>query len=142
MIEADRILDGITGHTTAKVTSQHSLIYSRLISELGRGKAKQYAESNEAAIDMIEHTVRSWDISCDFTIKPSYVYTGSEDSAQNILNEVQAARSLGIPASFEGSLPLPFETYGSVRFNHQAQFHPRKYLCALARKMKVGIRSL
>jgi glycine/D-amino acid oxidase-like deaminating enzyme/nitrite reductase/ring-hydroxylating ferredoxin subunit len=138
VIEADRIIKGVTGYTTAKITSQHGLIYSRLISELGRGKAKQYAESNEAAIDMIEHIVISWDISCDFTFKPSYVYAGSEDSAQNILDEVQAARSLGIPASFEGSLPLPFETYGSVRFNHQAQFHPRKYLCALARKIEGG----
>ena len=136
VIEADRIIKGVTGYTTAKITSQHNLIYNRLISELGRGQAKQYAESNQAAIEKIEYIVRSWDISCDFAHKPAYVYAGSEDSAQRILDEVRAARSLGLPASFEGNLPLPFETYGSVRFSHQAQFHPRKYLCALARKIQ------
>ncbi len=136
VIEADRIVKGVTGYTTAKITSQHGLIYNRLISALGRGKAKQYAESNQAAIENIEYISRSWNVPCDFTIKPSYVYAGSEVSAQNILDEVQAARSLGIPASFEGEPPLPFETHGSVRFNHQAQFHPRKYLCALAREIE------
>lgn len=136
LIEADRIIKGVTGYTTAKITSQHDLIYNRLISELGRDQAKQYADSNQAAIEKIEYIVRSWDISCDFAHKPAYVYAGSEDSAQNILDEVRAARSLGLPASFEDSVPLPIETYGSVRFNHQAQFHPRKYLCALAREIE------
>jgi len=135
VIEADRILTGVTGYTTAKITSQHNLIYNRLISKLGKRQAKQYAESNEAAIEKIEYIVRSWDISCDFVHKPAYVYAGSEDSTQKILDEVRAARRLGLPASFEDSLPLPFETYGSIRFSHQAQFHPRKYLCALAREI-------
>ena len=53
-----------------------------------------------------------------------------------ILDEVRAARSLGLSASFEDDLPLPFEAYGAVRFSHQAQFHPRKYLCALAREIQ------
>lgn len=136
VIEADRIIKGVTGYTTAKITSQHNLIYNRLISELGRRQAKQYAESNQAAIEKIEYIVRSWDISCDFAHKPAYVYASSEDSAQRILDEVRAARNLGLPASFEGNVPLPFETYGSVRFSHQAQFHPRKYLCALAREIQ------
>jgi len=136
VIEADRIITGATGYTTAKITSQHGLIYNRLISELGKGRAKQYAESNQAAIERIDYIVRSWDISCDLVNKPAYVYAGSENSSQKILDEVQAARSLGLPASFQSSLSLPFETYGSVQFSHQAQFHPRKYLCALAREVQ------
>lgn len=31
VIEADRILQGTTGHTTAKITSQHDLIYNKII---------------------------------------------------------------------------------------------------------------
>jgi len=36
VIEADRILQGTTGHTTAKITSQHDLIYSKIYSQMGR----------------------------------------------------------------------------------------------------------
>jgi glycine/D-amino acid oxidase-like deaminating enzyme len=136
VIEADRTIKGVTGYTTAKITSQHDLIYNRRISELGKEKAKQYADSNQAAIEKIDYIVRSWDISCDFSRKPAYVYAGSRDFAQRVLDEVRAARSLGIPASFEGSPPLPFDTYGSVRFDNQAQFHPRKYLYTIAREIE------
>ena len=136
VIEADRILTGVTGHTTAKVTSQHNLIYDRLISKFGKQQAKQYAESNQEAIEKIASIVSSKDIACDFVRKPAYIYAGSEESAGNLLNEVDAAQSLGLPASFETDLPLPFETYGAVRFGNQAQFHPRKYLCALAREIE------
>jgi len=136
VIEADRILTGATGHTTAKVTSQHHLIYDRLISKFGRRQAQQYADSNQAAIEKIASIVNSRNIACDFIRKPAYVYADSEESAGKIRNEVEAAKSLGLPASFEENLPLSFETYGSIRFGNQAQFHPRKYLCALAREIE------
>ena len=45
IIEADRILQGTTGHTTAKITSQHALIYDKLKTQMGEEKARQYAES-------------------------------------------------------------------------------------------------
>lgn len=136
IIEADRILKGVTGHTTAKVTSQHNLIYDRLISKFGRRQAQQYADSNQAAIEKIASIVNSRGIDCDFVRKPAYVYADTEESAGKILNEVEAAQSLGLPASFEADLPLPFKTYGSIRFLNQAQFHPRKYLCALAKEIE------
>lgn len=135
VIEADRILRGVTGHTTAKVTSQHSLIYDRLISKFGKRQAQQYAESNQAAIEKIASIVDSKKIDCDFVRKPAYVYAGSEKSTGKIRNEVQAAQRIGLPASYEDNLPLPFETYGAIRFNHQAQFHPTKYLNALVEEI-------
>lgn len=117
VIEADRILRGTTGHTTAKITSQHNLIYDSLISELGRGQAKQYADSNQAAIDKIEYIVRSWNIDCDFSYKPAYVYAGSEASAQKILDEVRAARSLAFRLHSRETcrfLLKPMARYGSA----------------------------
>ena len=50
VLEANRIASGQTRNTTAKITSQHGMIYRRLIDTLGRDKAKQYAMANEAAI--------------------------------------------------------------------------------------------
>ena len=50
VLEKGRIAGGQTGGTTAKITSQHGLIYHRLITDLGEEKAGQYAKANEAAI--------------------------------------------------------------------------------------------
>ena len=136
VIEADRILKGVTGYTTAKITSQHGLIYDSLISKFGKEQAQQYADSNQAAVEKIASIVSSKGIACDFVRMPAYVYASSEESIVNIRNEVDAAQSLGLPASFESDLPLPFKTYGAVRFGNQAQFHPRKYLCALAKEIE------
>ncbi|QLC49052.1 FAD-dependent oxidoreductase [Methanolobus zinderi] len=133
LIEAGRILHGVSGQTTAKVTSQHHLIYDHLISHYGEDQARKYAESNQAAIEKMASLINEHNIDCDFMYKPAYVYAGSMSSVEKIHKEVDAAKKLGLPASFDDNPPLPFGTYGAVRFDRQAQFHPRKYLCALAR---------
>lgn len=133
VIEADRIVQGTTGHTTAKVTSQHNLIYSKLIKHLGKEKAQQYADANEYAITFIEQLINEKKIDCDFSKQAAYVYTQSDKYIQQIQSEVEAATSLGIKAYYTEELLLPFKVKAAERFDNQAQFHPRKYILALAR---------
>ena len=135
VIEAQKIAEGVTGHTTAKVTSQHELIYDTLIRDHGEEKARLYAEANEAAIDRIEAFVHEKGIDCDFRRLPAYVYTESREMMPQIEAEVEAARRVGLPASFEDEAPLPFPVTGAVRFDDQAQFHVRKYLLPLAEEI-------
>lgn len=132
VVEANSILHGTTGHTTAKITSQHSLIYARLIKEMGKELARQYAEANESAICMIAETSKDNNIECDFCWLPAYVYTQSEQYIKDIQDETGAAKSLGIAATYLEKIPLPFKVWAAIRFDNQAQFHPLKYLSALA----------
>jgi glycine/D-amino acid oxidase-like deaminating enzyme/nitrite reductase/ring-hydroxylating ferredoxin subunit len=46
---------------------------------------------------------------------------------------VAIARSLGLPATYTDSPPLPFPVRGAVRFAGQAQLHAARYLVGLAR---------
>src|SRR5436189_2433925 len=50
VIESGKLCSGVTGYTTAKVTSLHAAIYTRLIEAWGVDRAAVYAAANEAAI--------------------------------------------------------------------------------------------
>jgi len=132
LIEADHIAQGASGHTTAKITSQHGLIYNKIKTKLGQHLAKQYADANEKAISEIGRIIEEHNIDCNYTRQTAYVFTQQDKYLKEIEEEVEAASSLGIKASFADSLPLPLPVKGAVIFENQAQFHPRKYILSLA----------
>lgn len=137
-IEADRIIQGTSGHTTAKITSQHTLIYHKLKTKLGVELARQYAEANESAIHFIAKLIEEKSIACDFSWQPAYVYTQQEAYVQQIQDEVNTASDLGIDAVYLEEIPLPFKVKAAMQYSGQAQFHPRKYLLALAEEIPGG----
>ena len=126
LIDAAEMASGNTKNTTAKITSQHDLIYDKLISEFGEKKARQYAKANELAIKKYKEIIKERKIECEFEEKLAYVYSLNE--VENIKKEVEAANKLGISAEFVESINLPFEIKGAVKFNNQAQFNPLKFL--------------
>lgn len=134
VLEADRIASGQTGNTTAKITSQHGAVYSKLIANLGEEKARWYAAANEAAIAEYQRIIAERKIDCDFEEKSAYVY-GMEETL--IQKEAEAAKRLGLPASFVKDTALPFPTAGAVKFEHQAQFHPLKFLRAMSEGLTI-----
>ncbi|MEM7554485.1 MAG: FAD-dependent oxidoreductase [Cyanobacteria bacterium P01_A01_bin.84] len=135
VVEAQQIATGASGHTTAKVTSLHQLIYAELIKEIGEEKARIYGESNEAAVEFVAALVQSEQIDCDFSRKSTYTFADTEDKLTKIQNEYEAVLKLGLPASFVKETSLPFDITGAVKFDNQAQFHVRKYLLHLASKI-------
>jgi len=138
LLERDRILNGVTGHTTAKVTSLHGLIYDHLIDNFGIERAQQYAQANQAAIEDIADTVEARDIDCGFDRAPAYTYLRPGDDLDDVRDEVEAARRLDLPVSYVEGTDLPFEVGGAIRFDDQAYFHPRSYLLNLARNVDEG----
>ena len=141
VIEAGRILRGTTGHTTGKLTSQHELIYDKLICRFGRESAQQYADANETAIRTVERISREKGIDCDLASEDAFVFAQNEGNLGKIEKEIKAADSLGINAEFASSVPFDLEIKGAVRFLGQARFHPLKFLLPLAEEaVKKGAR--
>lgn len=138
VVEADRILHGTTGHTTAKLTSQHALIYARIKNQMGEELAQQYADANESAIDMVASLVKEYGIDCDFSWQPAHMYTNSHKFIKDLEDEYQAAAGFGIKASLEDKLNMPFPLKLALKYEGQAQFHPLKYLQVLAEKIPGG----
>jgi glycine/D-amino acid oxidase-like deaminating enzyme/nitrite reductase/ring-hydroxylating ferredoxin subunit len=135
VIEAGRIVESVTGNTTAKITSLHQLIYDHLISQFGEERARLFAEAQEAAKERIAAIVAEHRIDCDFRRTAAYTYALEEKMTEQIKREVEAATKLGLPASYVDATPLPFPVSAAVKLDNQAQFHPRKYLLALTGKI-------
>lgn len=75
VLEADRIGSGQTKNTTAKITSQHGMIYDALIQNFGEVKARQYAQANQQAVEEYEKLIRERNIDCDFRKCSAYLYS-------------------------------------------------------------------
>lgn len=133
LIESDSICHGVTRNTTAKLTCQHALIYSKLLSEFGEEYARMYYDVNNAALN--EYRLLCQKIPCDFEEKPSYVY--SRVDRQVIENEMRAMERLGIPAGFCDSTALPFTVSGAVRLDSQAQFNPLRFAAGIAEGLNI-----
>lgn len=136
VMEADRLCQGTTAYSTAKITSQHNLIYAQIKDQFGEELARQYAQANEQALKFMGETIRELHIQCDYLEQPAFVYTQQDRYVQKIQQEAEVAQSLGIRASYHQSLDLPFRVKAAVAFEGQAQFHPRRYVLALAERVE------
>lgn len=140
VVEADKIASGQTSNTTAKITSQHGLIYEKLCKNIGQKKAGLYAHANEEAVEMYAKIIEKEEIACDFERLPALLYTVCDEKVPQLCKEAETAKNLGIDAKFvEGSKikELPFEIKGAVRFEKQAQFHPLKFIKHLAAGLEI-----
>ncbi|MEA4964428.1 MAG: FAD-dependent oxidoreductase [Oscillospiraceae bacterium] len=133
LAEADTICGGITKNTTAKITSQHGLIYDRMIRRFGVSYAQLYLRANEAALS--EYRGLCEKIPCEFEEKSAFVY--SLDSRNKIEKERSALEKIGYPAESVEKLPLPFSVAGAVKFPKQAQFNPLKFVAALVPELNI-----
>jgi glycine/D-amino acid oxidase-like deaminating enzyme len=139
ILEKNRIVENTTGNTTAKLTSQHYLVYSDLVKENGDEAARTYAEANEQAIDDIEKLAQKLGIDCDFMRTDAFVFTNETKTIKKIEEEVRVTQRLGLRSSLETEIDLPLPVKAAVKFSNQAQFHPRKFLLPLAEEfIKLG----
>lgn len=133
ILEKDEIGHKTTGHTTAKITSQHGLFYTYLVETYGEGFAKDYLSANQEAIENIKNIIDDENIICDFERQSNFVYTTNPNEVPQIKKEVDVLNALGFPANFVTKTGLPFDVAGAVQFKNQAQFNPIKYLDGLAK---------
>lgn len=133
LLEQDRIASGVTECTTAKITLQHDLLYDKLLFRYGRERTEQFLAAQQKALRAFDDLCR--DISCDYEKKDAYVY--SLDDRASIEREIRALQGLGVPAEFSKAPDLPMTVAGAVRVKHQAQFHPLKFVYAIAKGLPV-----
>lgn len=135
VLEAKTIASGQTERTTAKITSQHDVKYSKLIKTVGIEKARMYAQANEAAIREYERLIQNKGIECKFKRVPAYLYTTQDD--KQLKEEVEAALLLGIDAFLTKNTELPFAVAEAACFRNQAQFSPLEFVQYISAELEI-----
>jgi len=133
LIERGRIGCGSSANTTAKITSQHGLIYHKLEKTFSGEFAKGYWQANEEAL--AQYQVLSKQIPCGLETVDNFIYAQKDRGA--LENESAALQRLGIPSICTEHLPLPIKTVGAVGFSQQTQFHPLKFLYGISAPLNI-----
>ncbi|MGN0514632.1 MAG: FAD-dependent oxidoreductase [Lachnospiraceae bacterium] len=133
LFEGKTICSGITKNTTAKITSQHGLIYHKILESEGIEKAKLYLKANEKAVKKYAKLCEG--IDCDYQVKTSYVY--SLDDRKKLEKEADALEKIGFQRPILEETDLPFPVAGAIAFENQAQFHPLKFLAQISRNLNI-----
>ena len=133
LVEGSKIASGTTKNTTAKITSQHGLIYDKLIQKFGKEKAQMYLSANEKALKEYDKLCQAMD--CDYEKKSAFTYSTTD--RKKIEDEVRAVISLGFNAEFRNKTELPFNTKGAICFQNQAQFNPIKFICEISKDLNI-----
>ena len=129
---------GMTEMTTAHLASAIDDRFYEMERLHGREGARLAAESHAAAIDRIEEIVEREGLDCDFARLDGYLFRGLGDDEEILDRELEAAHRAGL-AAVEKLERAPLELFNTgvcLRFPDQGQFHPLKYLAALARAIE------
>lgn len=134
ILEDGEILSGETERTTAHLANALDDRYYEIVKWHGEEHARLAAEAHTAAIDLIEKIAKEEGIDCDFKRVDGYLYTPIGESDDTLDKELEAAHTVGLKGVERiDRAPLDgFDTGACLRFPNQGQFHPLRYLTALA----------
>ncbi|KQU72394.1 hypothetical protein ASC75_23700 [Aminobacter sp. DSM 101952] len=141
LFEARNLGQQATGKSTAKITSQHGAKYRSIVEDFGESNAVLYAQANQRAVVEISNIGKTLPTQPLVEARDAYIFARTEDEAQNLRQEVDVARRLGLPAQFVADAGLPFPTKGASKFSDQAQFDPYLYQTGIASMVQAsGVR--
>jgi glycine/D-amino acid oxidase-like deaminating enzyme/nitrite reductase/ring-hydroxylating ferredoxin subunit len=134
LVDAGNLGFGTTGGTTAHINTFFDSTYPEIESAFNSEAAKLVADAGKLALETIEQYVKDYQIDCDLETKVGYLFSEDEKQSQQ-LGEIQAsAKNAGVDVEQSVTNGVPISFQHSLKFEGQAQFHPLKYISALAKK--------
>ena len=132
VLEAVNIGHGTTGGTTAHLNTFFDSSYDKVIRDFGKDNARLLAQAGKEAIATIKANVQKYQIDCDFEEKEAYLFATDEQQAQELDELFEGSLEAGIDISWSDAHTFPVPFVKQVKIGGQAQFHPVKYIRALA----------
>lgn len=129
LIEADKVLSGVTSKTTAHIDCMESFIYSEMAKKSFE-KTKDFYYFQQEAIEEYENFIKKYKIDCDFVKVDSYFYT--QHMTDELIDEFNTLKDIGADVEFIEKPELPVgEATSAFKLKNQAIFDPIKFLNGL-----------
>lgn len=133
VVEKERIANGTTCGTTAKITYQHGLIFRKILKQYGKEGAEKFLFSGRLALENFKKLSDTFN--CDFEQKTNYVYSVSDKKI--LYDEMAALDVINYKAKLQKNLEIPINSVGAVAFKNQAQFNPLKFISGIAKNLRI-----
>ncbi|MFL6155767.1 MAG: FAD-dependent oxidoreductase [Marmoricola sp.] len=133
VLEARSLGAVTTGHTTGKVSLLQGTKLSGILDVQSERVGRSYVEANREG--------QAWllrlcdDASIRAERRTAVTYAATPDQRRTVEREHEAARTLGVPTRWTEEVDAPFETFGAVALDDQAQIDPMTALDELARQL-------
>lgn len=131
LIDRGKLTNATTGHTTAKITAQHGIIYHEFMSHFSHEEAALYYESQSEALKSIRNIIQENQIECHFEEQDAILLTNNDKNRRKLEQEFEAYTALNIDREELTQLPVAFPMKYAIKMKNQAQFHPISYLKSL-----------
>lgn len=139
LVEAENIMAGETGNTTAHLASALDSRFFNLIKIHGKKFTKLAMESHIEAINLIEKIVLEEKIECDFQRVDGYLYATDALQEKYLQEELEAALKIGFPGVQKVNNNSYFPKFKGILFPNQAKFNITKYIFGLVKSfLKMG----
>lgn len=130
--EAHTLCFGTTGGTTAHLNTFFDTPYNTIQKDFGKEGAQLAATAARQALALVKENVQTYNIDCDYSERNGYVYAQNEKQVKELQDMLEASLDAGVPVAYSPTIPVPIEFEKAIRFPGQAQFHPTRYVSALA----------
>jgi glycine/D-amino acid oxidase-like deaminating enzyme/nitrite reductase/ring-hydroxylating ferredoxin subunit len=130
--EAHNMGFGTTGGTTAHLNSFMETPFTQLIKNFGEEKAKLVAKAARQALDLIKKNVDEYSIDCSYKELQGYIYALNEEQVEELDEVTEGFEKVGIPVSTCNTIPVKIPFVKAIEIPQQGQFHPTRYIQALA----------
>ncbi len=138
VLEDGFLASGESGRTTAHLSSALDERFYSLEKLFGKEKTSLIYQSHHQAINYIEEIVKTEKIDCDFKRVDGYLFAHVNDTTDNLEKEYNAALRAGALVEWTVNIPgMILQPVKAIRFREQGQFHPVKYMLALAEAITV-----
>ena len=134
--EAHNIGFGTTGGTTAHLNTFMEVPFSKLIKKFGEDNAKLVSKAASQALDLIRKHVKEYNIDCEYSEVPGYIYAQEEKQIKELDDIFEGFQKVGATVSASNSIPVKIPFVKAIEIPGQGQFHPTRYLYALAREFE------